>query len=444
MLTELERKTNDELMAFIEKSPNAYHAVETMRRSLEEAGFIAYRTDEIHDLEAGTKGYYIKNGSALAAFVIGNEPLASGFRLAGAHTDSPALKIKPNALVRDEGILKLSTEVYGGPILNTWFDRPLSLAGRVSLAASHALHPEIRLVDFADPILVLPNLAIHMNRQVNEGVKVERQKVLLPFIAQETFIQDDQLDDGKHDQDYFTRLIAARLGVSAADILDYDLYTYDVQKPMIVGFNEEFLNAPRLDNLASCWAGIQGLIQAAIPQQGINLVYCSDHEEVGSGSKQGAASSLLRDLMELLTLAVGGNRQDFLASFDRSFMISADLAHAVHPNYTEFSDKSNRPQVNGGPVIKAAAGQSYTSDADSAAAFAGLCRENDIPCQYFVNRSDLRGGSTIGPISSRFVPVRSVDIGTAIWGMHSIRETAGSRDQALVTKLFAAYFGTEI
>ncbi len=444
MLSTIERETSQSMMDFIHRSPNAYHAVHEMKKTLKEAGFSAYRASELRDLKAGTKGYYTKNGSALAAFVIGEDPLASGFRLMGAHTDSPALKIKPHAVIRSEGILKLSTEVYGGPILNSWFDRPLSLAGRVAVRSSHALNPDIRLIDFHEPVLILPNVAIHMNRQVNEGVKIENQKVLLPFIAQEAMLPAEQLDDGRHEEDFFTRLVAARLGLAASDILDYDLYTYDVQAPMFVGFNEEFVNAPRLDNLAMCWAGLQGLVNAPVPLKGINLVFFSDHEEVGSGSKQGAASTMLRDLMELLVLAVGGDRSDFLSSFDKSFMISADLAHAVHPNYAEYSDATNRPRINRGPVIKTSAGMSYTSDADSSAAFLALCEEHSIPCQRFVNRSDLRGGSTIGPISARLVPVRSVDIGTAIWGMHSIRETAGSRDQYFINKLLTIFFGSDL
>lgn len=444
MLTVIERETNQEMMNYIDQSPTAYHAVEETSKWLESAGFKSYKLSELENLEPGTKGYYTKNGSALAAFVIGQDPRAAGFRMMGAHTDSPSLKIKPNALVKSEGILKLNTEVYGGPILNTWFDRPLSLAGRVALRTAHALSPMIRLVDFHEPVLILPNVAIHMNRQVNDGVKIERQKVLLPIIAQTSALPEEQTDDSQHDYDFFTRLLAARLGVAAADILDYDLYTYEVTKSTFVGFNEEFISAPRLDNLASCHAGIRSLIEAGVPEQGINLVFLSDHEEVGSGSKQGAHSTLLRDLLELLVFATGGSRADFLASFDQSFMVSTDLAHAVHPNYSEYSDVNNRPQINGGPVIKGAAGQSYTSDADSTAAFLAICAEADVPCQRFVNRSDLRGGSTIGPISSQMVPVRSVDIGTAIWGMHSIRETAGSKDQHYMVKALTTYFKSEI
>lgn len=444
MLDTSERNISQEMMDFIEKSPTAYQAVEEIRKRLEENGFKAYKADEIQDLSPGTKGYYTRNGSALAAFVLGKDPLAAGFRMMGAHTDSPALKIKPGALMKSEGVLKLNTEVYGGPILNTWFDRPLSLAGRVAIKSAKALQPEIRLIDFKEPILILPNVAIHMNRQVNDGVKIERNKVLYPILSQIKSLPKEQTDDSLHQVDFLTRLIAARLGIKATDILDFDLYTYDVQPPSFVGFEEEFISAPRLDNLAMCWAGIESLIDAKVPNAGINLVYLSDHEEVGSGSKQGAASSLLRDLMELLVLASGGQRQHFLQSFDKSFMVSADLAHAVHPNYAEYADPHNRPQINGGPVVKAAAGQSYTSDADSTAAFIALCDEVNVPCQRFVNRSDLRGGSTIGPISSSLVPVRSVDIGTAIWGMHSVRETAGSKDQYYITKVLTHYFSTTI
>ena len=444
MLSAIERETNQEMMDYIDQSPTAYHAVEQTAKWLETVGFKHYSLAEIRELDAGTKGYYTKNGSAFAAFVIGQDPRAGGFRLMGAHTDSPSLKIKPNALVKSEGILKLNTEVYGGPILNTWFDRPLSLAGRVAVRTAHALSPMIRLVDFHEPVLILPNVAIHMNRLVNDGVKIERQKVLLPIIAQDSALPAEQTDDSAHEHDFFTRLLAARLGVAASDILDYDLYTYEPAASSFVGFNEEFISASRLDNLASCHAGIRSLIDAAVPEQGINLVLMTDHEEVGSGSKQGAHSTLLRDLLELLVLATGGDRSDFLASFDKSFMVSCDLAHAVHPNYSEYSDVNNRPQINGGPVIKGAAGQSYTSDADSTAAFMAICADAGVPCQRFVNRSDLRGGSTIGPISSQMVPVRSVDIGTAIWGMHSIRETAGSKDQHYMVKALTTYFKTEI
>lgn len=437
MQSTIERETNLELMGLIDRSPSAYHAVSTIAEMLETAGFHHYEASEIRELAPGTKGYYTKNASALAAFVIGKTTLTPAFRLMGAHTDSPSLKIKPSALIKSEGILKLNTEVYGGPILNTWFDRPLSLAGRVAVRSGKALSPTISLIDFQEPLLILPNVAIHMNRDVNNGVKIERQKVLLPILAQPAASTDGEPTDST---DYFTRLVADKLGVAPADILDYDLYTYETQAASFVGANEEFISAARLDNLASCHAGIRALIDAGVPDEGINVVYLSDHEEVGSGSKQGAHSTLLRDLLELLVSAVGGSRQDFLSSFDRSFMISVDLAHAVHPNYAEYSDVNNRPAINGGPVIKTAAGQSYTSDADSTAAFLAICEEAGVPCQRFVNRSDLRGGSTIGPISSQMVPVRSVDIGTAIWGMHSVRETAGSKDQLYMLKALTAYF----
>ncbi len=420
------------LMDFIAASPTAYQACSEICERLEAADFRQYTLSELKDLKAGDRGYYVKNGSALIAFVVGREPLAHGFHILGAHSDSPSLRIKPNCISKKEGILRLTTEVYGGPILNTFFDRPLSLAGRVVLKSDNLFEPKVRLVDLEEPLLILPNLCIHMNREVNNGVKIERHKVLLPFVG---------LTDEEADERWLHERLAEKLAVEAADILDFDLYVYECQKPCFVGADDSFISSGRLDNLAMAYAAVNGLIEAAdAVGPGVQIALVTDHEEVGSNSKQGAASAFVRDFLEALYLGLGANRQQFLDLHDRSFMISADLAHAVHPNYDHFADPDHRPQINGGPVIKIAASQAYATDAVSSAIFRSLCEAAEVPCQFFVNRSDLRGGSTIGPITSTLIPVSTVDVGTAIWGMHSLRETGGTLDVLYMDQLAECFF----
>ena len=423
-------KITDDLLDFIAKSPTAWQAVRVMVDRLEKIGFKPM--DKAGDLKPGDLVYVTPNHSALLAFRVGSEPLEHGMKIFGAHTDSPALRIKPNSVSESCGEIRLTTEVYGGPILNTWFDRPLSLAGRVFVKTDDPMKPEVHYVDFEEPILILPNVAIHMNRQVNDGVKIERHKVLLPFLGNAT----DEADQHK----LLLKLIADKIDVDADSILSYDLLTYEVEKGRVCGVNKDYVSCSRLDNLAMCFAGIDAFEQTE-PGKGLDVLIFTDNEEVGSGSKQGADSMAARDAIEAVLVRLGADRKTFLNLFADSYMISADLAHAVHPNYSEYADPDHRPRINGGPAIKLAASQSYATDGESEAIFRALCAKADIPCQIFVNRSDLRGGSTIGPITSAWIPVRTVDIGTAVWGMHSVRETGGVNDMLYMRRLLTEYFG---
>ncbi len=431
------RKISEDLLDFLQQAPTAWQAVDTACGILDKAGFKAYDPAENLRLQVGDKGYLVQNSSALLAFRIGQNPLSSGFRIFGAHSDSPAFKVKPQAVAPSEGVIRLAVEVYGGPLLNTWFDRPLSLAGRVSLKSANPLQPEERLVDLKDPLLILPNLAIHMENKSNEGQKIERQKDILPFLCLESAA--GQADS----QDFLKELLADRLSCEVENILDYELLTYEVNPPCFCGLDDVFISSGRLDNLSMFKAGLDALISAsdqAPEAQGIQVLLVTDNEEVGSRTKQGADSLWVRDLLERLVMGLGGDREDFLRAFPRSFMISADLAHAVHPNYPEKADPGHRPRINGGPVIKQAASQSYASDAKSAAIFHQLAQGAGVPCQTFVNRSDMRGGSTIGPMSSSLLPMSTVDVGNPIWGMHSCRETGGSLDQYYMTEVIKYFF----
>lgn len=421
-----------ELLDFISNSPTAYHAVITTEEVLKNKGFKELNSEDKWNLASGGK-YYIKiNDSSIFAFTIGKGKVEKeGFKIIGAHTDSPGFKIKPNPEISAEGkYISLNTEVYGGPIMNTWMDRPLSVAGRVTLRSKGFL-PKKSFININKPILVIPNLAIHFNRQVNEGVTINPQKHTLPLLA---VIKDTAQKNG-----YLVKLMAKELKVKEEDILDFDLYLYEYEKGMIVGSEEEFISSGRLDNLAMVHAGLEALINTEV-NSGINVLACFDNEEVGSSTRQGADSEILPHILERILIALGKGREDLFRAYANSFMISADLAHAVHPNSSEKYDPINRAVINGGPVIKISAAQRYTSDSITSGAYEMLCNKADVPVQKYVNRSDERGGSTIGPISSTHLPIKSVDIGTPILAMHSIRELGGVEDHGYVIKSFLEFF----
>lgn len=423
-----------DLLDFIDQSPNAYFAVKNMKQRLAKAGFKSYALNQKEPLKAGDRYFYTKNDSAIVAFEIGQKPIEEGFRIFGAHTDSPSLRIKPNSISIKEKVIRLNTEVYGGAIYNTWFDRPLSLAGRVTVKGAREFHPETMLLDFKRPILILPNVAIHMNRTVNKGEEVKANQHLLPFIA--------MVDEEPLEENWFKNIIAEELEIEATDILDFDLFTYDTTPGEVVGINEDFIVDSRLDNLAMCYAGLQAMVSLKAKRKfnGINVLLFTDNEEVGSMTKQGADSLFIRDLLESICLHLGASKEEYLSIYDRSFMISADQAHAVHPNYSEYADPDHRPVINGGPVIKLAASQSYATDSHSAGYFIELCEKARVPYQWFVNRSDLRGGSTIGSITSSRLPLSTIDIGNAIWAMHSSRETGGVDDLLYLDEVLKVYF----
>ncbi len=416
-----------QLLDFLDRSPTAYQATANCQAYLAEHGFVAYQPGTA--IKPGDRSYITIGHSAIFAFKIGQKPLMAGFRLVGTHNDAPALSLKPNSVISNEGFIKLSTEVYGGPILHTWFDRPLSLAGRVVLAGSSLLEPQSRLVDLKKPLAVIPSAAIHMNRTVNESNKIEPQKMLLPLLG----------PAGSQTEGLIEELLAAELGVKEEAVLDYDLFFYDNTPSALFGPDQELLLAPHLDNLGMSYAAISALAAADVTE-GISLVACFDHEEVGSRTRQGALSLSLAKLLESICLDLGGSQQDLWQNLARSFLISADQAHAVHPNYPEFADATNRPRLNGGPVIKRSASRSYSTDAESAAIFAALCEKSSVNCQSFVNRSDMRGGSTIGPLFVQNLPIKAVDVGNPILGMHSIRETGGVYDHAAMSKVMTTFF----
>lgn len=429
----MERELALELMDFIYNSPSAFHAVETIKNELSKENYIELSEGEKWNLEHNKNYYVTRNGSALIAFKTGSKlPQDAGFKLVGAHTDSPSFRIKPNPEIISEGVyVKLNTEVYGGPILSTWMDRPLGIAGRVTLKSDNILFPESKLINIAKPIVIIPNLAIHMNREVNKGVELNKQKDTLPLIA--------LINESLEENNYLIKLLAEELKVEVKEIIDFDLFLYEYEKGCFVGLNEEFISSSRLDDLSMVHAGIKALLNSK-NVEATNVMVCFDNEEIGSSTKQGADSELLSKILERIVLSFGGNREDYFRALSKSFMISADLAHAVHSNRGEKHDPINRPLINKGPVIKISANHKYTSDSDSSSVYELICKKAGVPVQKFVNRSDMVGGSTIGPISSTHLDIRCVDMGSPIFAMHSIRELGGVKDHYYVIKSFEEFY----
>lgn len=421
------------LIGFIEKSPTAFHSVETSEELLKLNGFKKLDSREEWKLEQDGKYYTTKNSSAIVAFTINTNNLKEdGFRIIGSHSDSPSFRVKPNPeMEAEKTYLKLNTECYGGPILNTWLDRPLSIAGRVVLKGKSVLRPEETLVNINKPICIIPNLAIHMNREVNEGVALNKQKDMLPLVG--------LLNDSLEKDNFLLKTIAKELGRKIEEIIDFDLFLYEYEKGMLIGPNEEMISCGRLDNLSMAHASLHALIDAK-SLNGVNVVVVFDNEEVGSSTKQGADSNMLLNVLERISLCLGQNREEFFRSLYSSFIISADLAHAVHPNVGEKHDPTNRPVMGKGPVIKINANQAYTSDSQSIAVYKTICKEAGVNCQEFVNRSDVRGGSTIGPISSSHIDIPSVDVGSPILAMHSIRELGCVEDHMDIYKTFKKFY----
>ena len=422
------------LLSFLDASPVNYLAVATLEERLAHEGFRKLDpAAAMPSLSAGDKIYFTKNNSSLYAFQIGRKPIAEdGIRMICAHCDSPTFRIKPAPEMAGEGgIIRLNTELYGGAIMSTWFDRPLSLAGRVMLRSNDPLHPETRLLHVKRPLLTIPNLAIHFNRQVNDGVKLSKQKDMLPILG--------MISDKLSKENLLLRLIATELNVEPEEILDFDVYLYDTTPACLVGLNEEFVQSGRLDDLSMVHAGLEALLGAKDSEHTLVLAIF-DNEETGSATKQGAGSPFLCSLIERLNLAQGGTLEDFYRTIEQSFMISADNAHAWHPNYSDKYDPTNHAVMGGGPVVKFNASQKYASDADSAAVFEEICRLAGVPCQKFVNHSDVAGGSTLGNILTGSIPLRGVDMGNPIWAMHSVRETGSVADHLHCIKAFSQFY----
>ncbi|MGP1595194.1 MAG: M18 family aminopeptidase [Treponema sp.] len=427
------------LIRFIDKSPSVYHVIENAEDILRNAGFKKLSGGDLFNLEPEKKYFTVhKSGTALIAWQMSSRIRARAFRIIGSHSDSPTLRIKPNPEISVQNhFLKLNTEVYGGPILSTWFDRPLSLAGRVVLKNHDPFAPNNKTIDFDKNLLVIPNLAIHMNREVNDGYKIDKQKDLLPLMG---------IVSGRFEkQDFLLNLIAAKLSVPYTAILDFDLFLYDREPGCFCGLANEFFSVGKIDNLGMAYASLDSLIQESEAGDFIKVACVFDHEEVGSASPQGAGSPFLADTLQRISFAAPQNGtvhpfERFQQQLNQSFFISADQAHGLHPNYPEKNDITNFPLINGGPVIKVAASMSYASDGVSSGIFKSICKKADVPYQIFVNRSDMRGGSTIGPITAGNLNIRTVDIGNPILAMHSIRELGGVADQTYITQVFRQYY----
>ncbi|SDZ22370.1 aspartyl aminopeptidase [Proteiniborus ethanoligenes] len=422
-----------ELIDFIYDSPSNFHVVENIKDKLNKKGFKELNIRDRWNIEKGGKYYIVKNGTAIISLVIGQGEIEEdGFRIIGAHTDAPTFRIKPSPeILVENNYLKLNVEAYGGPILSTWLDRPLGLAGRVSLKAQNPLYPATRLLNINRPVLIIPNLAIHMNRKVNEGVELNKQKDMLPLVS--------LINEEFSKNNFLIKLIAKELNVEADEIIDFDIFLYEFEKGSIVGLNNDFISCGRLDDLAMVHAGIEAIGECN-PSNATNVMVCFDNEEVGSSTKQGADSPMLRTVLERVVYALGKDKEDFFRALYSSFIISADMAHALHPNHTDVHDPTNRPIINKGPVIKINANQAYTTDSNSSAVYEMICEKAEIPVQKFVNRSDLRGGSTIGPISSTHIDIPSVDIGNPMLSMHSIRELGGVLDHYYIKKSFDEFY----
>ncbi|WP_337560186.1 M18 family aminopeptidase [Prevotella sp.] len=426
------------LLSFLDASPVNFLAVKNIADMLEAGGF--RRLDPCQPLgavKAGDRLFVTKNDSSIYAFRIGSKPLAeAGFHMICAHSDSPTFRIKPNAeMLCEGGLVKLNTEVYGGPIMSTWFDRPLTLAGRVIVRSQDVMRPDTMLLHIKRPLLQISNLAIHFNRQVNDGVKLSRQKDVLPLLGQIT----SQLEAGNLLLNVILEELGKQRPVSREDILDFDLYLSDTAPACTFGVHNEFISSGRLDDLSMCFAGLEAILAAA-DSDTTQVLGIFDNEETGSQTKQGAGSPFLSYMLRRIALAQSGTEEAYYQAVERAFMISADNAHAWHPNYPEKYDPTNHPMLGGGPVIKFNAAQKYASDAASAAVFTGICAKAGVPCQRFVNHSDVAGGSTLGNILASSIPLRGVDMGNAILAMHSCRETGSVRDHEYCVKVFTEFY----
>ena len=419
------------LLQYLNDSPTAFHAVENAAALLRESGFRELRETEKWSLEKEGRYFVIKNSSAVIAFIVGKGDLAEeGFHIIGAHTDSPGLKIKPGACsVTPEDYVKVNVEVYGGAILQTWFDRPLALAGRLIVKENGVLREKLVRID--KPVFIIPNLCIHFNRDKNEKGSCNKQTEILPLLSMK--------EESMEKEDYLPALLKEEAGIEKADIVDYELFLYEYQKGVFTGRKQEFISASRIDDLSMVYAGLTALTQARAGA-GCQVLAAFDNEEVGSTTAQGANSGLLLHILNRICKNLGMTDEEYFQAVANSTSISADLAHAVHPNYSDKHDPETRPVLGGGPVIKYSASQRYATTALSAACLMEACEHAGVPYQKFVNRNDIAGGSTIGPVLSGLTTIPAVDMGAPILAMHSIREFGAVADMVYTKQAFLAYY----
>ncbi len=422
-----------EVIEFIDESPSTYHVVKNCSDILDENGFERIMPREKWEIKKGGKYFLKKSSSTIIAFTVGEDfDVKNGFKIFGAHTDSPCFRIKPSPEIVIENVVRLNTEVYGGPILSTWFDRPLSIAGRVIVKGENSFFPRTAKIKIDEPLLTIPNLAIHQNREVNNGVKIDKQNDVLPVIS--------LINKNFEREGYLERVILEKTGIKKEDIIDFDLYLYATEKGCLLGANEEFMSSPKIDNLASVYTGLIGLLEAEENQDRINIFVAFDNEEIGSATKQGADSNYLLNTLERISLALGLSRGDFLQMLESSYILSADAAHAAHPAHLGKTDPTNRGRINEGISIKISAKQKYTSDGYSIAVIKQLIEGTEIQIQPFVNESNELGGSTIGPISSTHLDIDGVDLGVPMFAMHSVRELCGIFDVFYLKELAKEFF----
>ncbi len=420
------------LFEYLSKGVTPHQTVAASAEFLKDNGFTELKLSEPFTLKKGGK-YFIKTFSTtLISFTVGKKVTpAAGLHIAAAHTDHPCLHIKPKAEMTSNSYMKVDTEVYGGPILNTWLDRPLSIAGIVALKSKDPYQPDIRYIDFKKPVAYIPNLAIHMNREVNKGVELKKQNDMLPVLG--------LLNESMNKDSFLLDAIAKELDTDKKNIADFDLYVYCLDKPNYVGLNEEMLSSPRLDNLTSCYALLQG-IKDGVRKDGVNVAVLFDHEEIGSHTKQGADSAVLKLVLEKIYTALGLSTADLNDAILKGFLFSVDVAHATHPAHAEKYDAINNAKFNEGLTIKVNSNQRYTFDTSAVATCVALCEKAGAKCQKFANHSDMVGGGTLGPIISSWLPMQTVDIGVPILAMHSACELMGREDQDHLNKLMTEFF----
>ena len=422
-----------DMMKFIDESPSVYHVVENAKALLEKNCFKELDICSKWNIELGKKYYVKKTNSTILAFTTPNKlDVKKGIKIFASHTDSPSIRIKPKSEVVTNNMLRLNTEVYGGPILSTWFDRPLSIAGRLLTRSQDAFKPKVSYINLSDIVVVIPNLAIHQNRDVNNGHKIDKQKELLPIIS----LVNDTLEA----DNYLLKTISKKLNVDIEDILDFDLMLYPLDKGRLMGVNEDMLTSTKLDNLLSVYTGLMGIIESNNDSEKINVFVGFDNEEIGSSTKQGADSNYLAHILERIVYSLGYNRLDYLEMLASSFMLSADSGHVAHPSFMEKFDITNQCTMNNGVSIKLSVNQRYTSDGYSMAVLKEIVRDKDIKLQVFVNNSNEIGGTTIGPLSASHLDIEAVDLGVPILSMHSIREMCGTYDVFYLKEIAKEYF----